>query len=57
MLRENFRKHRWSVPTLWKVGVFNKYDGEGLHDRLLRGVRNLQLLSGNERGRSSQVRI
>lgn len=48
MLRENFCKHRWSVPALWKVGVFNKSDGEGLHGRLLGGVTNLQLLAGDD---------
>lgn len=45
------------MPALWKVGVFNKNDGEGLHGRLLRGVRNLQLLSGDGGGRSSHGRI
>lgn len=34
MLRENSCKHRWSVPALWKVGVFNKCAGEGLHGRV-----------------------
>lgn len=57
MLRENFCKHRRRVPTFQKVGVFNKHDGEGLHDRLLRRVRNLRRLSEDERVRSSQCRI
>lgn len=56
MLRENSCKHRKRVPSFWKVGVFNKYDGEGLHDSLLRGVRNLQQLSADERVRCSQCK-
>ena len=39
------------------MGVFNKHDGEGLHDRLLRGVRNLRQLSEDERVRPSQCII
>ena len=54
---EIFCKHRRRVPAFWKEAVSNKRDGEGLHNTLLRGERNMQQLSQQKRIKSSQCII